>query len=443
MPPPPSRSAPPEQATRSGAGALAHVRSLLSNPPSAWIAVAVAIGLLVFVGGPLVAVMQERPTTPEELVAFGGVVAFVVVYLWAIPPDLAGRTVGRPAPATVVLALLGVAIALAHREADWTVLFIAAGTAAGRITPPRVALVAIAVIAALAVLVRLAVDAAMVGGLESAFEVTLTGLMVLGFSQLERTARDLRQAQAEVARLAAADERARIARDVHDLLGHSLSVIALKAELTGRLLERDSRRARAELRDVEGVARASLRDIREAVAGYRRMTLDTELAGARVALSAAGIDVDVHPPTGTLDTATDELLGWIVREGVTNVVRHSGAAHCAIHIATDKREVRLEIVDDGGSGDRRRGSAALGRAGSGLSGIRDRIEAVGGRMEAGPIRDRGYRLAAFLPIPTRVGPSARAAGEPAGQAVRTATVGLDGNTGHPPGVDVAAVGGPL
>jgi two-component system sensor histidine kinase DesK len=415
---------------------------VVSNPPSAWIAVAVAIGLLVFVGGPLVAVLQERPTTPEELVAFGGVVAFVGVYLWAIPPDLAGRAVGRPAPATVVLALLGVTIGLAHREADWTVLFIAAGTAAGRVTPPRVAIVAIGSSAALGALVRFAVGIEVGGGLESAFEVTLTGLMVLGFSQLERTARDLQQAEAEVARLAAADERVRIARDVHDLLGHSLSVIALKAELAGRLLERDSHRAGAEMRDVEGVARASLRDIREAVAGYRRMTLDTELAGARVALSAAGIDVDVHAPTGALDTPTDELLGWIVREGVTNVVRHSGAEHCAIHIANDEREVRLEIVDDGGSGDRSRGSAPLGRAGSGLSGIRDRLDVVGGRMESGPIRDRGYRLAAFLPIPTGAGPSARAAGEPDRQAVRNATVGLDGNTGRAPGVDVAAVGGP-
>ena len=436
----PSRSGAREPATGPG-GALASMRSRLSNPPSAWIAIAVAIGLLVFVGGPLIAVLQERPTTPEELVAFGGVVVFVAVYLWAIPPDLAGRAVGRPAPATVVLALLAVVIALTHREADWTVLFIAAGTAAGRITPPRVALVAIAVIAALAVLVRLAVDVALVGGLESAFEVTLTGLMVFGFSQLERTAYDLRRAQAEVARLAAADERARIARDLHDLLGHSLSIIALKAELAGRLVERDPRRASAELRDVEGVARGSLRDIREAVAGYRRVTLDTELAGARAALSAAGIAVAIDPPAGNLDAATDGLLGWIVREGVTNVVRHSGGGHCAIQIATGEREVRLEIVDDGRPADRP-GSAALARTGSGLSGIRDRLEAVGGRMEAGPIEGQGYRLAAFLPMPTGAAPAARAPGETDGQASRSAVIDLDGHAVHDSGVDVTIVGGP-
>lgn len=440
MEPMPSRSDSREQTTRRGRGALAHVRSQSSNPPSAWIAVAVAIGLLVFVGGPLVAVLHERPTTSEELLAFGGVVAFVVVYLWAIPSDLAGRAVGRPAPATVVLALLGVAIALTHREANWTVLFIAAGTAAGRVTPPRVSIVAIASIAALGALVRSTVGIDPVGGLESAFEVTLTGLMVLGFSQLERTAIALRQAQAEVARLAVADERARIARDVHDLLGHSLSVIALKAELAGRLVERDPGRAATELRDVQSVARASLRDIREAVAGYRRMKLDTELAGARIALSAAGIDVDIESPAAPLDPGTDGLLGWIVREGVTNVVRHSGGAHCAIHIVTEDQAVRLEIVDDGRPASERE-SRAIGRVGSGLSGIRDRLAAAGGRMEAGPLRGRGYRLAAVLPLVGGTASSAGTAGTPHVQTAEHPKIGLDGSSGHP-GIDVGVVGGP-
>jgi len=374
-------------------------RSRLSDPPSRWLAIIVAIGLLVFLLGPLLAVVQERPTTPEELLAFGGIAIFVMVYLWAIPPDLAGRAVGRPVPATVMLGILSVAIALLHQEADWTVLFIATGTAAGRITPSRTALLAISVIAVLAAAFRLASGVALAGALESAFEVTLTGLVVLAFSQLERTARELGRAQAEVARLAAADERARIARDVHDLLGHSLSVIALKAELAGRLLERDPHRASAELHDVEGVARGALRDIREAVAGYRRLTLDAELAGAQVALSAAGIHVDVHQSTLILGETTDGLLAWIVREGVTNVVRHSGGARCTISITTVEPDVRLEIVDDGGGREPGR-AGAVGRSGSGLAGIRERVEAVGGRIEAGPLRGRGYRLAVSVPIPS-------------------------------------------
>lgn len=384
-------------------------RLRLSVPSSPWLAIAAAIGLLAFVGGPLLSVVRERPTTPQELATYTGTAAFVAIYLWAIPADLAGRAAGRPAPATVLLGLLCVALALTDRGSDWTVLFIATGTAAGRIVPSRGALAAIAVIAALAALVRLAADAALVAAVESAFEVTLAGLVVLSFSQLERTARELSRAQAEVARLAAADERARIARDVHDLLGHSLSVIALKAELARRLLQHDPHRASVELQDVEGVARGSLRDIREAVAGYRRITLDTELAGARVALSAAGMDVEIRQPAGVLDESTDALLGWIVREGVTNVVRHSGGAHCAIRVATSEREVQLEIVDDGRVDDPRR-SGTPGRTGSGLSGIRERVEAVGGRMEVGPFRGRGYRLAAFVPVSTGAPPSVPAGG---------------------------------
>jgi two-component system sensor histidine kinase DesK len=374
------------------------------DPPTSWLAISVAVGLLIFLAGPVLAVAQGRPAIPQELVVFGGLAVFVSIYLWTIPPDLAGRAVGRAAQATVLLGLLGVMIALAYSETDWTALFIATGAAAGRITPSRTALAAIVVIASLAALVRLAADAEPFGAIESAFQVTLTGLVVLAFSKLERTARELGLAQAEVARLAAADERARIARDVHDLLGHSLSVIALKAELAGRLLERDPHRASAELHDVEGVARGALRDIREAVAGYRRITLDAELAGARVALSAAGMDVDVHPPTMIVDESTDGLLGWIVREGVTNVVRHSGGAHCTISITTVEPDVRLEIVDDGAAREPG-GSGAVGRSGSGLAGIRERVEAVGGRMEAGSLRGRGFRLAAYVPVSTKVAPS--------------------------------------
>ena len=383
---------------------FASLGSRLSDPPTRWLAVSVAVGVLVLVGAPIVDIVRQRPGAPESIFAYGMVAAFVSIYLWAIPPDLAGRAVGRPAPATVLLGLLGVMIALTSREANWTVLFVATGTAAGRITPPRTALAAIAVIAMLAALVRLAVDATPVGSMESAFVVTLGGLVVLSFSQLERTARELGRAQAEVARLAAADERARIARDVHDLLGHGLSVIALKAELAGRLLESDPRRAAAELRDLEDVARSSLRDIREAVAGYRRVTLDTELGGARVALSAAGMEVDVQAPTTILEESTDGLLGWIVREGVTNVVRHSSGTRCTISIATLAQEVRLEIVDDGRTGDRR-GSDARGRTGSGLAGIRERVEAVGGRVEAGSNQGIGYRLAAWIPVSSETRPS--------------------------------------
>jgi two-component system sensor histidine kinase DesK len=369
----------------------------LSDPSALGLAIVVAVGLLAFVGAPLLSVTQDGPLTPEDVVVYGVTAAFVVVYLWAIPADLAGRAAGRAAPAAVVLALLGVVIALAYRGADWTVLFIAAATAAGRISPPRNALAAIVMIGALSALVRLASDAAPARALESASEAALVGLVVLAFSQSQRTARQLARAQQEMTRLGAADERARIARDLHDLLGQSLSVMALKTELAGRLVERDPLRAAAELRDVEGIVRGSLRDIRDAVAGYRRVRLDTELVEARVALSAARIELDVQRPAGILDEGTDGLLGWVVREGVTNVVRHSGGTRCEIRIERGDQEVRLEITDDGHPRDHL-GSGGVGPSGSGLSGIRDRVEAVGGRMEAGPSDGGGYRLLVLVPV---------------------------------------------
>ena len=378
-------------------GRIAALRAVPSDQRSAWLAGSVAIGLLVFLTGPLAAAAQARQPALDELLLFGAIGGFVGLYLWAIPSDLAGRPDARPARAAVVLTLLAVGVALTEPRLDWTVLFIATGTAAGRIRPSRAAATATVIIAALATLVLLAAEAPLIDGLESGFEVILTGLVVFSFSQLERTITELRRAQAQAARLAAADERLRIARDVHDLLGHSLSIIALKVELAGRLVERDPRRAAEELRDVEGVTRGSLRDVREAVAGYRRITLDTELAGARMALSAAGVNVDIGQPAGHLDEETDSLLGWIVREGVTNVVRHSGGTHCAIRVATAGREVRLEVVDDGRPDDPHR-RAAPNRVGSGLSGIRERVEAIGGRMEAGPLEGRGFRLAAYVPI---------------------------------------------
>ena len=376
-------------------------RSLLSDPPYLWLPTLVAVLLLLFLVGPLGSEVQEPIDTIERALIYAGVAAFVAVYLWAIPADLAGRGSGRPVPAAALLALLGVGISLLDHGPDWTVLFIAAATAAGRITPSRGALVAIVVVAALVALTLLASQKAPANAAESAFEVSLVGFAVLGFSQLERTARELVRARADVARLAADGERARIARDLHDLLGHSLSVIALKTELARRTMERDPRRASAELSEIEAVVRTSLRDVREAVAGYRQVDLDTELAGARMALVAAGIEVEIERPSDQLDPAVDTLLGWIVREGVTNVVRHSGGASCAIQIEAREGEVRLEIVDDGHGSHRPRPEPASA-SGSGLAGIRERVEAVGGRMEAGRPTEGGYRLVAVMPVPADV-----------------------------------------
>ena len=223
-----------------------------------------------------------------------------------------------------------------------------------------------------------------------------------------RIIRELRETRAELARVAVADERLRIARDLHDLLGHSLSVITLKSELAGRMVDADPARARAEMAEVEAVARRSLTEVREAVTAYRRPTLDAELAAARGALAAAGVEARVDVTSGgALPDEVDALLAWAVREGVTNVVRHSRARHCTIRLSPGA-ETTLEVTDDGTGGTEDEpaggteddGTTPAGRAaGSGLTGLRERAGQLGGTLTAGPRRPGGFRLTVTIPVP--------------------------------------------
>jgi two-component system, NarL family, sensor histidine kinase DesK len=209
----------------------------------------------------------------------------------------------------------------------------------------------------------------------------------------------LRETRAELARMAVADERLRIARDLHDLLGHSLSLITLKAELAGRLLDADPERAAREVADLERVARRSLGEVRAAVTSYRQPRLAAELAAARHMLAAAGMGCEVHAPESLeLPPATDALLAWTVREGATNVVRHSGARSVTITISVTAGEVSAEIADDGvGPGldaEPRPGEDH----GSGLSGLTERARAAGAEISSGEGPDgKGFRLLVRVP----------------------------------------------
>jgi two-component system, NarL family, sensor histidine kinase DesK len=223
----------------------------------------------------------------------------------------------------------------------------------------------------------------------------LIGIGMIAVSRLVVTIRELRAAREEIARLAVAEERLRFARDLHDLLGHSLSSITLKSELAGRLLPAAPEKAAAEVHDIEEVARKALREVREAVAGYRQPTLGGELDGAREMLKAAGIACHIEQEVGVLPNATDAVLAWAVREGVTNVIRHSRARLCQVRLARDGEEVRAEISDDGlGSPPEHEGSST----GSGLSGLAERVAANGGDFHAGPLPEGGFRLRVSLPL---------------------------------------------
>jgi two-component system, NarL family, sensor histidine kinase DesK len=223
------------------------------------------------------------------------------------------------------------------------------------------------------------------------------GMAAVAFWRLTTTNQELRKARDDLARVAVADERLRFARDLHDLLGHSLSVITLKSEVAGRLLSDSPERARTEVAEIEAIAREALREVREAVTGYRQATVAVEVAGARTALAAAGIawSEDIQIPG--LVPETEAPLAWAVREGVTNVIRHSGARHCRLTIRPEGDYYVATVTDDGEveAGDVTEGNA--GPIGNGLRGLSERLALVGGALEAGPVPGGGFRLRAAVP----------------------------------------------
>ncbi|MBD3943464.1 sensor histidine kinase [Microbacterium sp. NEAU-LLC] len=210
-------------------------------------------------------------------------------------------------------------------------------------------------------------------------------LMMAAFMRSIDSLGRMRMAQREVERLAAERERGRVARDIHDILGHSLTVITVKTELARRLVDADPERAKAELAEVEALSRGALADVRATVAGFRGVSVSGELAAARVALAAVDIALDAPATTEAVRPEHRELAGWVVREGVTNVVRHAQASRCRIRL-----EPRRVAVEDDGIGP------VEGEAGTGLAGLRERVDAAGGRLAVGRSDLGGFRLEVTL-----------------------------------------------
>lgn len=213
-----------------------------------------------------------------------------------------------------------------------------------------------------------------------AFTIPLISFALYAFFAVIRANSELTEARGEIARLAAEGERSRIARDLHDLLGHSLTSITVKAGLARRLSEHDPRGAAREIAEVESLAREALGDVRSAVGGYREVTLAGELATGREVLRAAGIDAQFPGAVDVVDAAHRDLFGWVVREGLTNVVRHARATHCGVVLGP----ASITVTDDGIGGDP--------VSGNGLSGLRDRVETAGGTLTVGPGDAGGWRV---------------------------------------------------
>lgn len=314
------------------------------------------------------------------------VVAFCACYLLAM---VAGRNGANPrqfwAYYAAMLACTAAEIPFAHEDALVMLVYVSVLTVAARWFKAIPIVLAYMLIAALLpdrIRSWHAPD-----NWNTAAAIGIVSLAMFGFFAVLRSNAALAEARSEVARLATENERARIARDLHDLLGHSLTTITVKAALANRLAGSDPARAAAEIAEVEGLTRRTLADVRAAVSGYREVTLANELAAAREVLRSAGISAQLPGAVDAVDPADAELFGWVVREGVTNVVRHSRARSCEVRLGARS----IEITDDG------RGAGQAG-PGNGLAGLRERTTAAGGRLSAGPgSGGRGWRLRVELP----------------------------------------------
>jgi two-component system sensor histidine kinase DesK len=347
-------------------------------------------------------VLTTEPTAAQAFFAVGGAALFAGVFLWLMwlhePLQLvpAERSKVLKYRAMIAfLALLACALNLVL-GVEWRMLFFYhINVAAGIMLLRRDAYVAIGAIALVTLVLGFSAGLAWL-----VVPAVALGLWATAFVSQVSAVAELQAAREELARLAVAEERLRFARDLHDLLGHSLSLITLKSELAGRLLPASPERAAKEIREAEAVARRALCEVREAVAGYRQPTLVEELHGAEEMLKAAGIACRIEHRASLLPKSVEALLAWTVREGATNVIRHSRARHCTIRLVREDGTVRAEVCDDGRGREATRDTTTSATGGSGLAGLAERVaDFAGAGFEAGPCSEGGFRLCVSLPIP--------------------------------------------
>ena len=338
--------------------------------------------------------------------AAGGLAVFAVLYMVAIWLQ---RQVHRPRAATaslVAAAAVTLALTIGY-GGDMFALFPLLSIVCGVVVPwtatrpPLVAVVVTATTAA-ALVISWARHAASGDIWSVAYGTFLSGFIVSLILQLVAVIRQLQDTRQELAETAVDEERLRFARDLHDLLGHTLSVMVIKAQVVRKLATRDPVQAAEQAADIEAVGRQALTEVRQSVTGYRGRGMTRELAEARTALADADFTVAVRQDDVPLTPAADALLGWVIREGVTNVIRHSGGHQAEIEIGLRKGYAFVEIRDDGGKTP----AVQLPSGGNGLGGLRERAAAAGGTVEAGPRRGGGYRLHVRIPVAPREGVTA-------------------------------------
>ncbi len=351
------------------------------------------LGLL-FLIGPLSDLLGGGLSPPAKAAILVCVAAFAALYLALLPPIGALAAGGLRVTGTAVGLLAGLAALTLVLGAprSFLLLFVYVVAAAG-VALPAAAAVGVTVAVAASVSLRLVATGAGDSAV-AAWALTVLGIgaVTTALGAAMRANEELRRMRDERARLAVAEERARIARDLHDLLGHTLSLIAVKTELATRLIESDPGRAQAELADVQHVTREALAEVREAVHGYRQQPFPAALASARTTLLAAGIDCHVDGDVASLPTHVETVLAWAVREAATNVVRHSDARSCAIRLQRLGDDVAIEVDDDGTAVTSAEGG------GAGLVGLAERARDLDGTFEAGARPEGGFRLRLQVPV---------------------------------------------
>src|SRR5438309_9834725 len=304
------------------------------------------VAWLVFFIYPVAALLTTRFDRDAQVVGLALLFALAVIWGWFWLRVIAGPDKRLALPAVVAASALLVVFTL-RTPPQYGSLFLYALIMAGAACNWRIGLPAVLLLSVLSGAVELARGKSVTDATGQFLNELLVGLTAVAGQLLIQANRQLSQAREQIARLAVGEEWLRFARDLQDLLGHSLSVIALKSELAGRLIKTAPGLAGHEVEDIETVAREALREVRDAVTGYRQPTLAAELAGAREALTAAAIEWHIDHEHGGLPPAIEAVLAWTVREGVTNVMRHSQATRCAIRIANKDGNVTIEVVDNG------------------------------------------------------------------------------------------------
>jgi two-component system sensor histidine kinase DesK len=356
------------------------VRLLPKNRDHGWAPIAWLIFLCFFYIQPL----AEHASWRSLLLTNAEVIFFLVLYFgifWVRPPVNRVLLFG--------MAVMGIGLAKINAGASVFIIFTAAFIP-WVFERAKSALIALSGLALTIVINEVLFHPPNGFSLTSLVVALGVGLSNTHFAVRNRADRKLRLAHEEIEHLAKVAERERIARDLHDVLGHTLTLISVKSTLAGKLLDKDPLKAKSEIADIERVSREAMAEIRNTLRGYSSYKLNEELQRAEAALESAGVAVKTESGDVPLTAAQESVAALIMREAVTNVVRHAQARHCSLRLARNNGNCVLEIQDDGCGG--------LTTEGNGVRGMRERVEALGGTLQYNT--SAGTKLSFEFPLTT-------------------------------------------